>query len=243
MDIIPAIDLLNGKCVRLTKGNYNKVKDFSQDPLEKAVDWMNKGAKKIHIVDLDAARTGEPHNNNVISRIIHNLNIPIQIGGGIRSQKRASELLEKGVSKIILGTIAIEDPALVKDLSDQYPNRILVGIDALKEKVATRGWLENSNKNAKDLLMEFSSLNLAGFVITDIDKDGTLNGPNYNFFEKLIDHTSLPIIASGGVSSLNDLLRLRKYEPKGMEAVIVGKALYEKKFTLDEAQNLMNKKI
>ena len=164
MKVIPAIDLMNGKCVRLFKGDFNKRKDFTKEPHEQAKFWESEGAKYIHIVDLDAAKTGSPTNDKSIKKIAKTVNIPIQIGGGIRSQERIEQLFSYGIEKVIMGTSAIENKELVKDLSNKFPGRIIVGIDAKDGKVSTRGWLEQSNIFATDLVKEFSSFKIVVFV-------------------------------------------------------------------------------
>ena len=240
MKLIPAIDLMNGKCVRLFKGDFNKRKDFSKEPHEQAKYWEKEGAKCIHIVDLDAAKTGIPTNDQSIKKIVNEVNIPIQIGGGIRSLERIEQLLSYGIDKVIMGTSAIENKELVKDLSSKYPNRIIVGIDAKDGKVSTRGWLKQSDVLATDLVKEFSYFKIASFVVTDINTDGTLAGTNEVFIQKILEITDIPVIASGGVGSISDLLSLTKFEHSGLYGVIVGKALYENKFTIREANNILS---
>ena len=240
MKLIPAIDLMNGKCVRLFKGDFNKRKDFSKEPHEQAKYWEKEGAKCIHIVDLDAAKTGIPKNDHSIKKILNEVNIPIQIGGGIRSVERIEQLLSYGIDKIIMGTSAIENKALVKDLSSKYPKRIIIGIDAKDGKVSTRGWLKQSDVLATDLIKEFSHFKIASFIVTDINTDGTLEGTNEIFIKKILEITDVPVIASGGVGSISDLLSLTKFEHSGLYGVIVGKALYENKFTISEANNILS---
>lgn len=240
MELIPAIDLMNGKCVRLFKGDFNKRKDFTKEPHEQAKFWESKGAKYIHIVDLDAAKTGSPKNDKSIKKIAKTVNIPIQIGGGIRSQERIEQLFSYGIEKVIMGTSAIENKELVKDLSNKFPGRIIVGIDAKDGKVSTRGWLEQSNILAADLVKEFSSFKIASFIVTDINTDGTLEGTNEEFIKSILEITDIPVIASGGVGSISDLLSLLKFENSGLFGVIVGKALYENKFTIKEANSVLS---
>jgi len=240
MELIPAIDLMNGKCVRLFKGDFKKKKDFRKEPNEQAKLWEDEGAKYIHIVDLDAAKTGSPTNDESIKKIAKTVNIPIQIGGGIRSQERIEQLFSYGIEKVIMGTSAIENKELVKDLSNKFPGRIIVGIDAKDGKVSTRGWLEQSNIFATDLVKEFSSFKIASFIVTDINTDGTLEGTNEEFIKSILEITDIPVIASGGVGSISDLLSLVKFENSGLFGVIVGKALYENKFTINEANNVLS---
>ena len=240
MKLIPAIDLMNGKCVRLYKGDFNKRKEFSREPHEQAKYWEKEGAKCIHIVDLDAAKTGMPINDEIIKNIVKEVNIPIQIGGGIRSQERIKKLFSYGIDKVIMGTSAIENKELVKKLSTKFPRRIIIGIDSKDGKVSTRGWLEQSDVLAIDLVKEFSSFEIASFIVTDIDTDGTLEGTNEVFIKKILENTDIPVIASGGVGSISDLLSLTKFEVSGLDGVIVGKALYENKFKISEANNILS---
>ncbi len=240
MKLIPAIDLMNGKCVRLFKGDFNKRKDFSKEPHEQAQFWESEGAECIHIVDLDAAKSGNPSNDKTIKEIVKTVNIPIQIGGGIRSQERIEQLFSYGIDKVIMGTSAIENKALVKELSNKFPGRIIVGIDAKEGKVSTRGWLEQSNILATDLVKEFSSFEIASFIVTDINTDGTLEGTNEDFIRDILNITDIPVIASGVIGSISDLLSLIKFECFGLYGVIVGKALYENKFTINEANKVLS---
>jgi len=240
MKLIPAIDLMNGKCVRLFKGDFNKRKDFSREPYDQAKFWEKEGAKCIHIVDLDAAKTGIPTNDESIKKIVKAVNIPIQVGGGIRSLERIEQLFSYGIEKVIMGTSAIEDKELVKNLSNKFPRRIIVGIDAKDGKVSTRGWLEQSEVSAIDLVKEFSCFKIASFIVTDINTDGTLEGTNEVFIKKILEITDIPVIASGGVGSISDLLSLTKFEYSGLCGVIVGKALYEKKFKISEANKILS---
>ena len=240
MKLIPAIDLMNGKCVRLFKGDFNKRKDFSKEPHEQALFWESEGAECMHIVDLDAAKSGNPSNDKTIKEIVKTVNIPIQIGGGIRSQERIEQLFSYGIDKVIMGTSAIENKELVKDLSNKFPGRIIVGIDAKDGRVSTRGWLEQSNILATDLVKEFSSFKIANFIVTDINTDGTLEGPNEVFIRDILNITDIPVIASGGIGSISDLLSLIKFESYGLYGVIVGKALYENKFRINEAKKILS---
>ena len=240
MKLIPAIDLMNGKCVRLFKGDFNKRKDFSKEPHEQALFWESEGAECMHIVDLDAAKSGNPSNDKTIKEIVKTVNIPIQIGGGIRSQERIEQLFSYGINKVIMGTSAIENKELVKDLSNKFPGRIIVGIDAKDGRVSTRGWLEQSNILATDLVKEFSSFKIANFIVTDINTDGTLEGPNEVFIRDILNITDIPVIASGGIGSISDLLSLIKFESYGLYGVIVGKALYENKFRINEAKKILS---
>ena len=235
MEIIPVIDLLNGKCVRLNQGNYNEVTKFNSDPVKQAQIWETKGAKRLHLVDLDGAKTGEPINDLTIKKIKKSITIPIQIGGGIRSIDRAKELFGIGIDRIILGTIAIENPQLVKDLSKEYPKRVAVGIDAKEGMVATRGWLKQSEICSLDLAKQLNDLELAAIISTDISTDGTLKGPNLQALREIAEISNNPVIASGGIGSIADLISLADLEDQGIEGIIVGRALYDGSIDLKEA--------
>ena len=235
MEIIPAIDLLNGKCVRLNQGNYNRVTKFNSDPVKQAQIWEEQGAKRLHLVDLDGAKTGEPINDQTIKEIKKCISIPIQLGGGIRNLDRAKELFDIGIDTIILGTIAIENPALVKVLSQEYPKRIAVGIDAKEGMVATRGWLNQSKVTSIELAKQLNDLELAAIISTDISTDGTLKGPNVQALREIAEISINPVIASGGIGSIADLISLADFENEGIKAIIVGRALYDGSIDLKEA--------
>jgi phosphoribosylformimino-5-aminoimidazole carboxamide ribotide isomerase len=235
MQIIPAIDLLDGHCVRLHQGDYDKVTHFSADPVAQALDWQRQGAERLHLVDLDGARSGEPLNDAVVRAITAALAIPVQLGGGVRTAERAEELLACGLDRVILGTVAIEQPELVRNLAGRFPGRILVGIDARNGKVATRGWRTESTVEATALAASFEASGVAAIISTDISTDGTLAGPNLEALRQMAAASTIPLIASGGVGSLTDLLALLALEPLGVEAVIVGRALYDGSVDLGEA--------
>tara|TARA_Y100001970_G_scaffold50655_2_gene64096 strand:- start:4935 stop:5702 length:768 start_codon:yes stop_codon:yes gene_type:complete len=241
MKLIPAIDLMDGKCVRLLRGDFNISKQFSNNPASQAKLWEGKGATALHIVDLDAARTGNFFNDQSIISIRESINIPIQMGGGIRSEKRIKQLFSYGVDKVIIGTSAIEDRKFVEDLTYKFPGQIIIGIDAKNGKVSTRGWLKQSDILAIDLIKDFANFDISSFIVTDIETDGTLNGPNENFIREVLENSNHPVIASGGVGSLSDLVALTKFESFGLVGVIVGKALYENKFTIKEGNDVLCK--
>ncbi len=240
MELIPAIDLLGGNCVRLNKGNYDQVTKFSSNPLEQALQWQEEGASRLHLVDLDGARTGEPTNDSIIQEITSAIKIPIQVGGGIRTKERAESLLKYGVNRVIFGTIGIEEPELVKEIAKSNPGKIILGIDSKKGKVATRGWVKESEINATDMAKSFSESGIAAIITTDIDTDGTLNGPNLLAMRAIAEVSSVPVIASGGVGSIADLLSLLSLEHYGIEGVILGRALYEGAIDLKEASKAIN---
>jgi phosphoribosylformimino-5-aminoimidazole carboxamide ribotide isomerase len=235
MDVIPAIDLLGGRCVRLYQGDYAQSEVFAEDPTTVAQSWADQGARWLHLVDLDGAKTGEPVNLGAIAQIVETLKIPVQVGGGLRTRERVASFLAMGVQRVILGTAAIENPDLVLQLCQTYPGQIVVGIDARDGKVATRGWLETSEISAIALGQRVSSEGAAAIVYTDIQRDGTLQGPNLPLLREMAEAVAVPVIASGGVSSMTDLLSLLALEPIGVSGVIVGKALYTGNLSLTEA--------
>ena len=235
MQVIPAIDLLEGQCVRLHQGDYDQVTRFSDDPVAQALSWQRQGAERLHLVDLDGARTGEPVNDAVIRAITAALSIPVQLGGGVRSAERAEELLACGLDRVILGTVALEQPELVEQLAERHPERIVVGIDAKNGKVATRGWIAESSTDATDLARRFSASPLAALICTDIATDGTLAGPNLAFLRAMAEASAVPVIASGGIGTLEHLLALLPLEAQGVSGVIVGRALYDGRVDLAEA--------
>jgi phosphoribosylformimino-5-aminoimidazole carboxamide ribotide isomerase len=235
MDVIPAIDLLGGQCVRLHQGDYDQVTRFSDDPVAQALEWQRQGARRLHLVDLDGARSGEPVNDAVVKAITSELLIPVQLGGGVRSLARAEELLACGLDRVILGTVAVENPDLVRQLAALHPGRIVLGIDARQGKVATRGWLSESAVEATALAASFEGSGVAAIISTDIATDGTLEGPNLEALRAIATASSIPVIASGGVGCLGDLLSLLALAPLGVEGVIVGRALYDGSVDLREA--------
>ena len=235
MEIIPAIDLLDGACVRLHQGDYEQVTRFSDDPVAQALSWQNQGATRLHLVDLDGAKRGEPVNDAAVRTITAALDIPVQLGGGVRSVERAQDLLSCGLDRVILGTVAIEQPELVSQLAQRYPNQIVVGIDAKEGKVATRGWIEQSDVLATDLARRFSDAGIAAIITTDIATDGTLAGPNLTALREMAEASSVPVIASGGIGCMGDLLSLLPLEALGVSGVIVGRALYDGRVELAEA--------
>lgn len=232
MILFPAIDLKDGKCVRLEQGDFSKQEIYSRSPLEVALAFEKAGSKVLHIVDLDGARTGERRNASIVSEILENTNLDIQLGGGIRSLESITFWLELGISKVIVGTIAIENINIVKEAVERYGDRIIVGVDAKDAFVATNGWEKATAQNSFEFCKELEKLGVKSVVYTDISKDGMLTGPNLEAYKKLSNETNLQIIASGGVSSINDLKSLQKLNLYG---AISGKALYERKFSLEEA--------
>jgi len=235
MLIIPAVDIRAGRCVRLVHGELSKETVYHADPLEVALRWEAAGAARIHLVDLDGAFQGCMQNSAVIEQIARAVKVPVQVGGGIRDEARAAELLERGVSRIILGTVAVTSPQLVEALCRRFPAQVLVGIDARAGQVAIRGWVEQAEQSAIDLARKMGDLGVKEIIYTDINRDGTLQGPNLAALEEMAKAVSLQVIASGGVSSLNDLEKLCALEPLGVSGVILGQALYTGRVDLRDA--------
>jgi phosphoribosylformimino-5-aminoimidazole carboxamide ribotide isomerase len=235
MDVIPAIDLLSGRCVRLYQGDYARSQVFNDNPADVARLWVEQGANRLHIVDLDGAKTGRVVNRPAIEAIMQAVPVPVQIGGGLRDHSSVAELLDLGVQRVILGTVAVEQPQLVAELCQEFPGQIVVGIDARNGRVATRGWLETSEVLATQLALQMQELGAAAIIYTDIHRDGTMQGPNLEALRELTAAVSIPVIASGGVSSITDLLSLLALEPLGVTGVIVGRALYTGDISLKDA--------
>ena len=235
MIIYPAIDLKGGKCVRLYKGDMNQDTIYNDDPGAQALEWARAGFSWIHVVDLDGAVGGKPANQPAVKAILEAVDIPLQLGGGIRTMEQIDHWLQEGVSRVILGTIAVRDPDLVKEACNQFPGQIVVGIDARRGKVAVEGWVEESDMDATELAKMFEDAGVAAIVYTDIDRDGTGEGVNAISTLSLAHSTSIPVIASGGVGSIKDLELVRDAAKHGIEGVIVGKALYDGRITPEEA--------
>ncbi len=231
MLIIPAIDLYNGECVRLYKGEEKQRTVFSANPLETAYKWQAAGAKMLHVVDLNGAFDGQPRNFEIIKELAANLSIPVQQGGGIRSEAQISEVLSSGVARVVLGTIGVENPELVRQMCQKFPNQIVLGVDARDGMVATRGWQEASFVPATRLAAEYEDSGIASIIFTDISRDGTLEGPNIKSLLEMAQASSIPLIASGGVSKLEDIAQLSEKLPR-LEGVITGMAIYTGKIDL-----------
>lgn len=235
MEVIPAIDLLEGRCVRLYQGDYAQSQVFDENPIAVARQWAEQGATRLHLVDLDGAKAGHPVNQQAIESIVRSVDIPVQVGGGLRDRQSVADLLGLGVQRIILGTVAVEQPQLVEQLCQEFPQQVVVGIDARNGKVATRGWLETSEVEAIDLAQRMAALGAAAIIYTDIHRDGTLQGVNREALRQLAEAIPVPVIASGGVSAVSDLLGLLALEPIGVVGAIVGRALYTGDLSLREA--------
>jgi len=232
MEIIPAIDIKDGRCVRLFQGDYSQETVFSEDPVAVALDWQAQGACRIHVVDLDGAASGEVCNKAVVEAIVKQVSLPVQLGGGIRDEATVSSLLGIGIGRVILGTAAVEQPELVERLCDKFGEAIVVGIDARDGHVAIHGWQKGTGISALELCRRMTDMGVRRLIYTDIKRDGTLTEPDFKAIAELVDSMDLPVIAAGGISTLG---HLRKLGELGVEGAIVGKALYTGDIDLREA--------
>ncbi len=232
MLVIPAIDLKDGKCVRLSRGKKEYETVFSDNPVQVAKAWKEQGAEYIHIVDLDGAFEGEPKNTYIIKQIRKSVDIPLQVGGGIRNKQVVNELLDLGIDRLVIGTTALDSPEWLFELCSEFPGKIAVGIDAEKGKVAVKGWTSVSECTAIDFAREIEKANPVAIIFTDIEKDGMLQGPSFSGIMDFTKNVNLPVIASGGISSIEDVKKLSLFPHEGM---IIGKALYTGDVLLSEA--------
>ncbi|WP_025681430.1 1-(5-phosphoribosyl)-5-[(5-phosphoribosylamino)methylideneamino]imidazole-4-carboxamide isomerase [Paenibacillus massiliensis] len=233
--IYPAIDIRGGKCVRLIQGDYNRETVYNDNPLEVAREWERLGGTFIHLVDLDGAKAGHPVNDDIIRSIASAVQVPVQVGGGLRTRADVDRVLSLGVSRVILGTAAIEDRAFTEEVLGTYGDKIAIGLDARNGYVATRGWLETSEVKAEELARELAAKGAETFIFTDISRDGMMQGPNVEAILSLAKSSGRQVIASGGVSTMDDLLKLSSHAKEGIGGAIVGKALYTGSIQLDEA--------
>ncbi len=242
MYILPAIDIKDGKCVRLYKGDFAQTTVYHENPAEVALQWQSKGAKYLHLVDLDGAIVGEPKNINVVKEILQAVKIPVEIGGGIRSLETIAMYLNAGIDRVILGTAAVKDPNLARIACEEFgKERIVLGLDAKNGYIATEGWLETSGVTAIELALRMKELGIIRIIYTDISKDGTLTGVNVQATKELAEATGMHVIASGGVASIADIKALLEVSAKGIEGVIVGKAIYTGSLVLEEALALVER--
>ena len=237
MQVIPAIDLRGGRCVRLRQGDYGQETVFGEDPAAMAEHWEAGGARRIHLVDLDGAKEGRPVNVEAVRAILERVHVPCQLGGGVRDEATIASWLASGVERVIVGTQALKDPAWFRAMAEKYPEKLVLGLDARDGRVATAGWLDVSSVEAVTLAEQFDDLPLAAVVYTDIARDGMLEGPNLSTTEVLAHRLKTPVIASGGVATLDDLARLAALPVVGC---IVGRALYEGRFDLKDAREQAN---
>ncbi len=241
MLVIPAIDLKDGVCVRLEQGLMDRDTVFNQNPAAQAREWQSQGAELLHIVDLDGAFAGKPKNRSAIEAIVKSITIPAQLGGGIRDLATIESYLSLGLSRIIIGTAAQRNPELVREACTRFPGRIVVGIDAKNGMVAVQGWAEVTDITAVELARKFEDCGVSAIVYTDISRDGMLQGPNLEATRLLAESVAVPVIASGGVSTLGDIGRLMTIERSGITGVITGRAIYTGAIRLSEAIALTKK--
>ena len=234
MIVIPAIDLKDGKVARLRRGDFKFETIYSDDPIGVAKKWEVAGARRIHLVDLDGAVTGEFKNLPLIEKILKSINVPVELGGGVRSEEVIESALARGVSYVIIGTRLV-DKKFAERIINKFGSKLIMGVDAKDGKVAVSGWVKTTELDYVDFIKGLQDQGAKTVIFTDIAKDGMLQGPNMDAIKRVLDKTSVDVIASGGVSSIDDLLILKRLEPKGLVGAIVGKALYEKKIDLKEA--------
>ncbi|MGE3906400.1 MAG: 1-(5-phosphoribosyl)-5-[(5-phosphoribosylamino)methylideneamino]imidazole-4-carboxamide isomerase [Reyranellaceae bacterium] len=227
MILFPAIDLKDGKCVRLVRGDMDSATVFDLEPADQATSFVKAGCEWLHLVDLNGAVEGRPVNEQAVRSILAAVKAPAQLGGGIRDMATIERWLAAGIARVILGTVALRQPELVKDACRRFPGKIAVGIDARGGLVAVQGWTETSRVKALDLALRFEDAGVAAIIYTDIERDGAMGGPNIDATVDLAHHLATPVIASGGVSSLDDLRELREHESAGIVGVICGRALYD----------------
>ena len=241
MILIPAIDLKQGQCVRLRQGVMEDSTVFSEDPVAMAEKWVSQGCTRLHLVDLDGAFEGEPVNADVIEEITQSFpDIPVQIGGGIRTVETAEAYLAAGVSYVIIGTQAVRKPEFVTELCSEFPDSVIVGIDARDGKVAVQGWAESSALTAIELAQQFEDQGVSAIVYTDISRDGMMQGVNVEATSSLAQAINIPVIASGGVTDMDDIIKLTAAKSSGIAGTIIGRALYERTINLREAQSYVD---
>lgn len=235
MQILPAIDLRGGKCVRLRQGDYAQETVFGENPAEMAKHWVDLGGEFLHLVDLDGAKDGAPTNLEAIRAILQTVNVPCELGGGIRNEETIRSLLDLGLNRLVIGTLALRQPEWFREMCRKFPNRLVLGIDARNGFVATDGWLETSQTKAIELADQFKDVPMAAIVYTDIATDGMMKGSNVPAMKEMKDAVNVPVVASGGVTTLEDV---RKLKEAGLDAAIIGRALYEGTIHLPDALKL-----
>ena len=240
MKIFPAIDIKDKKCVRLLKGNFDNQTTYEQSPFDQASKYKDVGLLNLHMVDLDGALTGELINLEIIKNIIKKLNISIEIGGGIRSMDKIQAYIDIGVDKVILGSAAIKDPNFLRQACETFKNKIVLGLDAKKGKLSVSGWKETIDQTAEDYLRKVNKHGFSRVIYTDIDRDGTKTGPNLEETINIAKISSSPVVVSGGISSIEDIKRIKKLNALNIEGVIVGKAIYDGDIDLNELRELEN---
>ena len=239
MLLIPAIDIKEGRCVRLRRGDLSDETLYDSDPIQAAARWVSQGAKRLHLVDLDGAVAGQPVNASIIQKIVNAYpDVPLQVGGGIRNVETVKAYLDAGVRYVIIGTQAVNDPAFVSDLCQQFPGHIIVGIDAKKGLVATDGWAEISEVKATDLAKKFEYDGVSAIIYTDIDRDGMMQGVNIESTVKMAKASPIPVIASGGITNMDDILALNNTPETSIFGAITGRAIYEGTLDISDAQKI-----
>lgn len=224
MDLIPAVDIRGGKCVRLFQGRYDRETVFAEDPVKQALLWQDQGAQLIHVVDLDGAREGRPVNLDTIRRMAASLSAGLEVGGGVRTEETLAALLEAGVRRVVLGTRALRDPDWAREMARRYPGRVVLGLDAREGKVAAQGWTETSGVSLLDLAQQLDAAGLAAIIYTNIARDGAMAGPDVDGTRRLAEAVRTPVVASGGIANLDHVARLAGLPIAG---IIIGRALYE----------------
>ena len=240
MNLYPAIDLKDNKCVRLTKGKDNTSVIFNEDPVDQAIYFEQSGCKRLHVVDLDAAFGRKNINTKSINDIRKAIKIPIQVGGGIRNETDVKRLFDKGMDYLIIGSLAVTNYETVIKFSDLYKNKIYVSLDVLDNKIMIKGWKEKTNYETKEIFNKYNNTNIKGFVLTDVDRDGTLNGLNIDMIKTNLKLASKPLVVGGGLTSYNDLNNLKKIFSENLEGIIAGKSFYVGNIDLKKAQNILN---
>jgi phosphoribosylformimino-5-aminoimidazole carboxamide ribotide isomerase len=237
MEIIPAVDIKGGRCVRLYQGDYLKETVFSENPVDVAMGWQAQGAQRLHVIDLDGAAGGRVHNMAVIEAILKKLELPVQLGGGIRDEETVAELLGIGIDRVILGTVAVENAELVKSLCRKYGEAIVVGIDARDGYVATHGWVQATEIKSLELGLQMADLGVKRIIYTDIKRDGTLTEPGFEAIAGMVRGLKVPVIAAGGISKISHLKKLKEI---GVEGAVLGRAIYTGDINLKEALRTFN---
>jgi len=240
VNLYPAIDLKDNKCVRLTKGKDNTSVIFNEDPVDQAIYFEQSGCKRLHVVDLDAAFGRKNINTKSINDIRRAIKIPIQVGGGIRNETDVNRLFDKGMDYLIIGSLAVTNYETVIKFSDLYKNKIYVSLDVLDNKIMIKGWEEKTNYETKEIFNKYNNTNIKGFVLTDVDRDGTLNGLNIDMIKTNLKLASKPLVVGGGLTSYNDLNNLKKIFSENLEGIIAGKSFYVGNIDLKKAQNILN---
>jgi phosphoribosylformimino-5-aminoimidazole carboxamide ribotide isomerase len=238
--VIPAVDIMGGRCVRLVQGLPDKETVFGNDPVSIAENWVREGARLLHVVDLDGAFKGKPVNSGLVEQIAERLSIPVEVGGGIRDTQTARKYLESGVERVVVGTAAFTDPHWLGEMVSELGDRLAVGVDVRHGQVAVAGWTKTGSLAPLEAVRSLAEAGVKRIIYTDTSKDGTLGGANYAGIKELADSSPIPIIASGGVAELDDVVRVSRLAGSGVEGIIVGMALYRRKFTLSEAEHAIS---